>query len=154
MKDHEFFEEIRSFFARSRTMSLATVDVDGRPHAANLQFVPDDALNLLYVSSPDSAHSRHVAAEPVVAATIYAHVDDPSQIHGVQLHGRCLRIDDEQEKAQALSLYLNRFTFIAGDAALQRRIRSETFYRLTPSWIRWIDNRRGFGFKRERFLSA
>jgi uncharacterized protein YhbP (UPF0306 family) len=33
-----------------------------------------------------------------------------------------------------------------------RELRDAVLYRLTPTWVRLIDNRRGFGFRRELSL--
>ncbi len=154
MTDAQFMQEIRVFLSAWRTMSLATVDAEGHAHAANLQFVADDRFSLYYVSSLGSAHSRHIVVDPIVAATIHAHTDDHTRIHGVQLHGRCEQVIGDQEKARAWDLYVKRFDFIKGNAMFEEHLRSEPFFKVTPTWLRWIDNRRGFGFKVERFLSA
>jgi len=152
--DAQIITEVTAFLGTWRTMSLATVDAQGHAHAANIQFVPDDALNLYFVSGLASAHSQHIVLDPIVAATIYAHTDEHTQIHGVQLHGRCAQVSDEAEKAKAWDLYVDRFDFIQGNAMFEKHLRSEPFFKVTPTWLRWIDNRRSFGFKMEITLSA
>ncbi len=154
MTDAQFFQEIRTFLSNWRTMSLATVDEHGRAHAANIQFALDEDFALYYVSSVNSAHSKHIVLDPHMAATIYAHTDDHTQIHGIQLHGTCAEVTDPAERKHAWEVYVNRFTFIAGNANFEKHLRSESFFKVTPTWVRWIDNRREFGFKEERFLSA
>ena len=79
---------LRTFLAAEATLSLATVDERGRPHAANVNFVADDRLDLYWVSSPDSAHSRHLERRPDVAVTCYARFRGPDELRGVQIHGR------------------------------------------------------------------
>ena len=154
MTETEFNQEIRAFLSTWRTMSLATVDAQGHAHAANLQFVADDQLCLYYVSSLSSAHSEHIVIDPRVAATIYAHTDEHTQIHGLQLHGRCEQVVDVTQKQRIWELYVNRFDFITGNPMFESFLRSEEFFKVTPTWLRWIDNRRSFGFKMEQTLSA
>jgi uncharacterized protein YhbP (UPF0306 family) len=138
-------KSLTSFLGEIRTLSLATVDEEGRPHAANLYFAPDDDLNLYFTSSPKCAHCRHIMREPHVAATAYAPVKMWQQIKGVQLHGLC-EPTDPGEFAIVWEIYLRKFPYIA---EVQELVRSQTFYRLKPSWFRWIDNTVRFGHKVE-----
>jgi uncharacterized protein YhbP (UPF0306 family) len=154
MTDAELFAEMRAFLSAWPTASLATIDAYGDPHAANVMFALDADWHLYFVSSPDSAHSQHIARQPAVAMTIYAHVDEPSQIHGVQLHGVCEQVTDDHERQHAWQVYARRFPFVAANPAMTQRVKKECFYRVTPAWVRWIDNRRGFGFKVERYLTV
>jgi len=98
------------------TMSLATVDQAGKPHAANLYFAPDDRLNLYFVSDAKSAHCRHVASRPDVAGTAYAPVRMWQQIKGVQFHGKCEPID-AGEWALVWKVYLEGLRFPKEDAS-------------------------------------
>lgn len=167
----DLWREVRAVLATWRTASIATVDDAGLPHAANVQFaVMDDGeavlasragdaaaaandapaaspVSLIFVSSPNAAHSQHIAARKQAALTIYAHVESPEQIHGLQMHGLCRAVTPTDHE-HALQTYLNRFTFIRDNPALQQRIEAEQLYQFTPTWLRWIDNRQSFGFKR------
>ncbi len=143
-------EQIAVFLATCRTAALATVADDGSPHAANLQYVHDDRLNLFWVSSPGSAHSRHLAARPAAALAIYAHTDDPPNIHGLQVHGHAAPLAPNTDvHHHTLKLYLKKFTFVANNEKLKAAVTAQTLYKLTPTRLRYIDNRRGFGWKHE-----
>ena len=157
MTDSELYDAVRAFLHTWRTASLATVDEQGHAHAANVQFAVDERLHLIFVSSDSAAHSRHLARDPQAAMTVYAHTDEDAgaaAIHGVQLHGRCARIDGADARQHAWNVYSRRFTFIADNHVLAQRVKQEQFYRFIPTWLRWIDNRRGFGFKKEMRLEA
>ncbi len=146
----DILKEAAALLAQCRTASLATVDTDGHAHAANIQYVHDDSLNLYFVSSEDAAHSRHIARNPAVALTVYHHDDTrPETIRGLQLHGRVEAVTVKHESADELKHYLSKFHFIADDPTLCAALEQQTFYRLTPTWLRLIDNRRGFGWKAE-----
>ena len=82
--------------------------------------------------------------------TIYDHNDAaPEQIRGLQLHGTCQGLPAGEEHDMAMELYMRRFTFIAESPDLRRAVESQQLYRVTPTWLRWIDNSRSFGFKHE-----
>lgn len=150
----DIMREALTLLSQCRTASLATVDPQGRPHAANIQYALDDELNLYFVSDEFAAHSGHIAHNPAVALTVY-HPDDaePATIRGVQLHAQAVTIDDSVERAKAIALYTARFPFISTSPALQAAVEQQNFYKLTPTWLRLIDNRRGFGFKAEMNLA-
>jgi uncharacterized protein len=140
---------IAAFLDAHRVMSLATSGPRG-PHAANVFYARDD-FTLLWVSSPDSEHSRHLVARPRVAATIAADCLDYADIKGVQIHGDAWRIDQRAERSRARALLELRFDFLRrikfGSSALHEAYENAEFYRLEPSRIVLIDNSRGFGFK-------
>jgi len=145
----EIRREIAEFLTHQRTASLATVAADGSPHVADVWFVSDARMQLYFVSSPQAAHSQHLARDSRVALTVHAPGDDPGSIHGLQIHGTCAVIPAGMERAEIQALYMQRYPFLATAAVLLARLRTEEFYQVTPAWMRWIDNRRGFGFKVE-----
>lgn len=137
---------VPGFLETVPTIGLATVDGEGRPHAANVNFVSDDDLNLYFLSNPASAHSRHVAARERVAATAYSGFTRPDEIRGVQLHGTC-ELLDESRFDEVWAAFLGKFPYAEGFADLVRE--EERFYVLRTDWVRWIDNSVSFGFKLE-----
>jgi uncharacterized protein YhbP (UPF0306 family) len=147
-------DEARRLLAQFRTASLATAGADGLPHAANVQFVADENLNLYFVSSAESLHARHVAARPQVALTVYDHGDiDPGGIRGLQIHGLCRQVANDQ-RPTVWRLYVQRFSFVESSPTLRAAAEAQPFFQVTPTWVRLIDNRRGFGFKIEQSLDA
>jgi hypothetical protein len=144
----DLVQEARALLAACRTVALATVDEAGHPHAANVQVGCDEQLRLVWVSKPDAAHSRHLAARPRVAVTVYHPDDRPEQIRGVQMHGTAEAVAHDS----AWPTYLAALPFV-GDPPYREAVARQQFYRFTPTWLRWIDNRRGFGHRVERTLS-
>lgn len=147
MTDLSTDQQIAAFLAVCRTASLATVDRAGHACAANVQYASDDAWRLYWVSSAASAHSVNLATRPNAAITIYAHLDSPEQIHGLQMRGRG-EVLDGHEVERAYKLYAAKYPFVTGPP-YDKAMKLQLFYRLTPTWVRWIDNRQGFGWKRE-----
>jgi len=140
------------FLDRRRTASLATADAEGRPHAANVQYVRGDGLSVCWVSDPGSRHSLDIAGRAEVALTIYSHDDGVAEsIHGLQLHGAACDLTGDERREPTLELYLERFPFVRSMPGALEQVRSggQRLYRCVPTWARWIDNRRAFGWKAE-----
>ncbi len=137
-----------------RTASLATAGPQGAPHAANVQFVADEALNVYFVSAAQSLHARHIAASGQAALTVYDHQDaEPGTIRGLQMHGRCERVT-AADRSRVWKRYAVRFPFIEASPPLRAAVEAQPFFVVRPTWLRLIDNRRGFGFKAEVSLST
>jgi uncharacterized protein YhbP (UPF0306 family) len=151
VSDLDLRQEVSAFLAVCRTATLATADRDGRPHAACVQCVADPRWRLAWVSAPGSLHSKHLMDRPDCAVTIYGHDDRPEHIHGVQMHGTATTIEGD-DRAAALELYRGKFPFVV-DEPFASAIDKQGVYRFTPTWLRWIDNRRGFGWKIEQGLA-
>ncbi len=136
---------ILDFLAAHNTLTLATVGPEGRPHAAALfyAYLPD--LNLIFLSEPDTQHARHIGDGAPVAVTIQADGQDWQRITGLQMHGFAAPTDDPGMRAA----YLARFPFIARTEVLARALKTVRFYTITPTWVRIINNRLGFGRKQE-----
>ena len=86
--------------------------------------------------------------------TVYAHDDRPQCIHGVQMRGRVARVTDAESWNRAWELYTAKFPFVAAHPEFKEMIERQAFYRFVPGWIRWIDNRKGFGWKVEQKITA
>jgi hypothetical protein len=56
--------------AANRYMTLATADADGVPWASPVWFAPDGD-ELLWLSRPDTRHSRNLAVRPQLAIVIF-----------------------------------------------------------------------------------
>ena len=143
-------QQIETFLATCKTASLATVDVHGKPCAANIQYVHDAGLRLYWVSSLSSAHSQNIEHKHDVAITIYAHQDLPDKIHGLQLRGQAKMLD-EGLLGEAYKLYAGKYPFVTGPP-YDEAMKLQLFYCFTPTWLRWIDNRKGFGWKFEKAI--
>jgi uncharacterized protein YhbP (UPF0306 family) len=140
---------IADFLAAHHVLSLATHGPDG-PHAANL-FYACDGLALVWLSETDTRHSRDVAADARVAATIAPDYADFSAIRGVQVFGAARQIVAADERQHHLALLEARYPFLrklkSGPAKLQEGYARASPYRLQPLRMVLIDNSKGFGHK-------
>jgi hypothetical protein len=151
---------VQDFLARHKTMTLATAGADGAPQAAAVFYAADEAMDLFFLSSPNSRHSLNLARQPRVAATIQADNQAWQSIQGLQIEGTAHVVEGAAGLAHALRVYAVRFDFLrgllgvenAGPAALRGPLASSRFYILRPAWLRLIDNKLGFGHKEELIL--
>ena len=135
-------------------ITLATVGVDGFPHAASVYFAAGtgadadagDGHRLYFFSSIDSQHGRDLATNPAAAVTISPLVEGWRDIYGMQMRGEVHPVPAGPEWERACQLYLARFPFAA---KLKEEVARNILYVFTPQWLRLVDNWRGFGFKEE-----
>ena len=148
--------EIEAFLEAHHTLSLATVDDSGEPHAANLLYVRE-GLSLYWMSDTESRHSRHIEARGRVAATVAPDYSDFRAIRGLQIFGIARRLTGGESVAAAVRM-VSRYAFLAslasGPAALRAAYEQAGFYCLEPERITLIDNTRGFGHKETLDLSG
>jgi uncharacterized protein YhbP (UPF0306 family) len=144
-------ERILAFLAAHNTATLAT-ERDGQPWA-NAIFYANDQFVLYFVSDPKTRHADHLQRNARVAATIQDDQREWRAIQGIQLEGTCEEIINPIESARALAIYAAKYPFIGDLIRAPKEIGSAMakarWHKITPTWIRLIDNTRGFGFKEE-----
>lgn len=144
----EALPHLVDFLAAHNTLCLATVGPEGRPHAAAVFYAAGPDLTLYFLSDPTTRHGQHIGAGAWVAATIEANNQNWQSIRGLQIHGLAAPCTGD-EVIVARRIYGERFPFIASVQTLTAALARARYYRLVPSWIRLIDNTRGFGHKEE-----
>jgi uncharacterized protein YhbP (UPF0306 family) len=150
-------EELVELLAVS-TLTLATTGPDGQPHAAPVYFASEmvirkhlsalsrGALTLYFFSDPQSQHGTDLASNPHAAAAVYPPCFDWQDIRGLQLRGTASKVTSEQQWERGWAQYQAKFPFVS---TLKEVVTRSSLYVFLPSWVRLVDNRQGFGFKRE-----
>jgi uncharacterized protein YhbP (UPF0306 family) len=144
----DLLRQLHAFLADHTTLALATTGPDGEPQVADMYYAETDDVTLYFVSAPDSRHASNLARDPRVAATIHADSTRWRDIRGVQLEGTCTRVAGA-ERARAWSRYTAKFPFVLADLVLARALQGVEMYRITPCWLRWLDNSIGLGHNQE-----
>lgn len=111
---------IEDYLTIGRMMMVATVDGD-QPWNCTLMFVADENLNLYWISTFDTRHSREIHAHKKVAAAIPIKYTDLTVV-GLQVEGDAELVKDLDEIKRAIRLYTDKFkrgeewykSFIAG----------------------------------------
>lgn len=145
----ELAGQVGAFLTAHHVMSLATLGAGG-PHATNLLYAYD-GLALVWVSDPESQHSREIAADPRVAATVAPDYSDFVAIRGLQITGAAHQIIATEDRMRHLAQLEARYPFLAQLAGAPLKLREAyartAVYRLQPVRIVMIDNTKGFGHK-------
>jgi len=68
---HELIDRATQVFAGNRFLVLGTVDDDGRPRVSPVYFTHADQRDFYWVSSPESHHSRNIAARPRISFVVF-----------------------------------------------------------------------------------
>jgi len=148
-------ERVATLLQTNRIMTLACSDGNGLWTAP--VFYSQDGFDLIWVSSPNSRHSKAFASHPAVAASIYNSKSEWQKIQGLQISGRVMISEDEKEIEALKRFYTRKFPF-TGSFFQQKRMLPEPikskvedveFYRLVPDKIRLVDNSVRFGFNYE-----
>lgn len=140
---------IAAFLAAHNTMALATAGAV--PHVAPLFYVPGEGLRLFWFSSARSAHSRALKSDPQAAVTVFADTADWRHIRGVQMRGRAMPVRSRRVRGEMARAYRERFGLSrAFDLVMAR----STLFCFEPTWARYVDNTRRFGYRFEIELPA
>jgi uncharacterized protein YhbP (UPF0306 family) len=142
-------ERMRELLESISTMTLATTDLLGNPHAASVYFVSVDiegGWQFYFFSDENSQHSHHVAQNPKTAAAIYPECQGWSDIKGLQLLGETRLVESKVEWNFAWAHYQDKFPFVR---SMKTVVAQNRMYVFIPNWIRLLDNSRGFGYKKE-----
>lgn len=143
--------DVQAFLSRHHVVTLAYQDSMGIGACA-VWFAVDEHLHLHFLSSPASRHGQALAAGGQVAFTVQKDEQDWRAIQGVQGIGRCAPTPQRAIDG-AWQVYTRRFPFVTRQFPdLQAALGSATLWRIIPTWIRLIDNTKGFGHKEERVL--
>ena len=149
---------VLEYLSAQNTLTLATASPTGTPHAATFLYV-NEGPSLYFWSKAATESARHIEQNPAVAFTIDEYTDDLSQTRGVQGVGECSPLLSGEQIARVADLFGQKFPSLSPGATM-----SISFYRITPTEIQFIDNRRnrslsspgvfGADFHRERSYSV
>jgi nitroimidazol reductase NimA-like FMN-containing flavoprotein (pyridoxamine 5'-phosphate oxidase superfamily) len=71
MSDADLDAGARAVFAGNRYMVLGTADADGRPWTSPVWYAREGYEELYWVSSPQTRHSRNIAARPQISIVVF-----------------------------------------------------------------------------------
>jgi uncharacterized protein YhbP (UPF0306 family) len=156
--EQEIPAPVLEYLSSQSTLTLATSSPTGTPHAATFLYV-NDGPSLYFWSKAATVSSRQIEQNPLVAFTIDEYTSDLTQTRGVQGVGECSVLLSGEQIARVADLFGQKFPSLSPGATM-----SISFYRITPTEIQFIDNRRsrslsspgvfGAEFHRERSYSV
>lgn len=156
--EQELPAPVLEYLSSQNTLTLATASPTGTPHAATFLYV-NEGPSLYFWSKSATESSRHIEQNPLVAFTIDDYTSDLTQTRGVQGVGECSVLLSGEQIARVADLFGQKFPSLSPGATM-----SISFYKITPTEIQFIDNRRnrslsspgvfGAEFHRERSYSV
>lgn len=147
---------LRAFLSENTTFTIATVSDMGAPHACDLFYAHGDDLTLYFLSDPKTRHVQNLMLGRHVSVTIHGQSRGWEDIRGIQLEGTAVRVEDAAERARGFALYIAKYGFVkqwltsaSVLGSLLKGLGVVELYKITPDWMRLIDNSLGFGHKEE-----
>jgi uncharacterized protein YhbP (UPF0306 family) len=143
-------EAALDYLQRHNVLTLATTGPEGVWAAA--VFYVNRGFTCYFLSAESSRHSRNIAQNPQVAATVQEDYGDWPDIKGVQMEGT-VRLITGAERLAAIARYGAKFPVVGNLAAappeIIRAMQRVAWYRLEPTRLYFIDNSQGFGHREE-----
>jgi uncharacterized protein YhbP (UPF0306 family) len=126
----------RRLLDASTLCAIATVTPQGRAHVNTAYFAWDESFDLVWLSAPESRHSRNLAANPSAAVSVF----DSTQTwgkpdRGIQLFGSARVVSGRAQRA-AEQVYGSRFREYARDDFTGYEL-----YRLKTRRVKLFDER-------------
>jgi len=144
-------EMIAAHLRQESTLALATVDEHGEPCIAPLFYLSGPALSLYWLSSPSSLHSRNIERAPCASATVYRNAEKWKDIRGVQMRGSVTVVTEPARRKALIKLYCERFQL---GSIFRLAIGRSRLYEFRPTFIRYLDNSKRFGYTFEVTIDA
>ena len=85
----------RALIDRSRYMTIASADADGRPWISPVWFAHEDYAEFLWVSRPDARHSLNIEERPSVALVVFDSTVAPQDAQAVYIEAEVEEVDAE-----------------------------------------------------------
>ncbi|NJM42553.1 MAG: pyridoxamine 5'-phosphate oxidase [Anaerolineae bacterium] len=146
--DPALLARIAVFLSKHHVLNLAYAD-GPTVGACALWFAADEACTCYFLSSLTTRHGTALAHGGQIAFTVQKDEQDWRAIQGVQGRGWCEIVPDAGH-VHAWAAYTARFPFVAQQFPdLQAALAKTQLWRMTPAWLRLIDNTKGFGHKDE-----
>lgn len=124
---------IEDYLFQARLMQVATSH-ENSPWVCTVYFACDDALNLIWISTPERRHSREIDVNPRVAGTIVFPHTPGADVRGIQFEGTARKLTDPKEVTHALSHYAKRYGLEeARISAIAANTDGHACYILTPN---------------------
>ena len=135
-----------SILARAQDLTIATLRLDGSPHASTVNFA-SDALVIYLAIALDSHKAHDMCEHGQVALTINAPYADWHQIQGMSIDARATLVRDPAELALVSNLLFAKLPAYADLIAEPRTLPwpGMLFMRIDPRVIQLLDYTQGFG---------
>ena len=129
MNEHERAELARGIIDANLYMTIATADREGRPWVSPVYYAVDGYREFVWVSDPDSTHSRNLAARPQIAIVIFDSTQPINTGRGVYMSAHAEPLADP-EIDRALETFSTRSTAHGGEVWTRAHLEPHDRFRL------------------------
>lgn len=136
--------DVLDFIASQKTLTIATVGPDGKPHAATLLYVNEGATLFIWTHSGTTT-AQHIGEGGTVGFAVDAYSDDQRQTKGLQGSGDASAATGE-DLARAADLFGQKYPNLRPGASA-----AVSFLRIEPSELHYIDNTQGGDIESDEF---
>ena len=145
-------------FLQSESVLTLSVNDDQGPWTAPVLYVADEDLNLYFLSSSSTRHIASLPEDGPIAASIYSdYRGDWLGICGVQMEADISQLD-KADRVAAAARYFQRFPEVKAlidnpandqEKRIGAAFAKSHFFRVTPTFLRFINNADGFSSRNE-----
>lgn len=130
---------VLQYLTAKSALTVATASAAALPHAATMIYV-NDGMRLYFCTRPGTTTAGNLEQNPSVSFTIDDYSADWSKTKGVQGSGECRVILSADEIKRIVGLFRGRYPFLSAT-----KTAGLSFYCITPSELRFIDNEEAGG---------
>lgn len=145
-------------FLQSESVLTLSVNDDQGPWTAPVLYVADEDLNLYFLSASSTRHIASLPEDGRIGASIYSdYKGDWLGICGVQMEGDISQLD-KADRVAAAARYFQRFPEVKAlidnpandqEKRIGAAFAKSHFFRVTPTYLRFINNADGFSSRNE-----
>jgi hypothetical protein len=96
MTSDDLDAQARAILGANRYMVLSTAGADGRPWVSPVWFASEDGVVFLWLSKPETRHSRNIAARAEVAIVVFDSSVPPGDAQALYVDAVAERLDGAQ----------------------------------------------------------
>lgn len=135
-------QQIAGILGAATDLAIATVRPDGWPQVTTVSFV-SDGTHIYFGTWAKSQKAANIARDPRVSITVTPPYTDWSNIRGLSLGGRAVRVAEGGELSRVFELMLGKFPQIG--QFLKSDDVEMALYRVDPEFVSILDYAQGFG---------
>ena len=139
---------VQQYLRTHNVLCLATAS-DNLPWVAPV-FYASDSNGLIFLSAPHTRHSKNIAINPNVSASIQQDYSEWQDIKGIQLEGVVSMVAD-LDRARVIDRFAQKFS-VTGDQAppeIAKAIDKVQWFYLNVRKLFFVDNSKGLGNREE-----
>jgi general stress protein 26 len=133
--------DFMDFLKSKKVAVISTVSSDGKPESATIYFIVSENFTFYFMTKSFTRKYANLQHNPQVALVVGADNEPVT----AQIQGMVTQVTDQKEFLERLDLLRKNFfenEFVAPLYQLAPERNDIVIFKITPSWIRWLDLRR------------